>query len=76
MKVTPEVAQALVNLRGSSDFQTLVQGLEEIVEKDRDTCAAADGLLLYRAQGSVKSLSGILKAYADAPTILNKFKSR
>lgn len=74
MKITPEVAQALVNLRGNTDFQPFISWLEECLEKEREVCEGAVGLKLKRAQGSASTLRTILKSYAEAPETLKKFQ--
>lgn len=77
MKVQPEVAQALLNLRGSDDFQTILGWLEESQEKEQRTCnSAVDDVPLRRAQGAVGILDDILKAYREAPEITDKFKNK
>ena len=73
IKQTPDVAQALVNLRGNKDFQVFLKWLEASEAKDTQLCVEADGLKLYQSQGSVKTLQAIAKAEAEAPDLLKKF---
>lgn len=74
MKVTPEVAQALSNLRGNPDFQTVLKWVRESGSKEQEKCVDADGLVLYRAQGSAKTLRDFSQAFDDAPDTLKKLK--
>jgi len=75
LKLTGPVAQALVNLRGSTDFSTVLEWLKENKAKDMDTCVNADGLQLHRAQGRAKALDEIQSSYDEAPSMLQKIKS-
>lgn len=77
MKPTPEVVQALANLRPSHDFSTFLEWIEEGLESARDTCEkhTADEKL-YRAQGICQALRNIKQVNEDAPVLLQKFKSK
>ena len=72
MKPTPEVAQAFTSLRGDRNFQVVLHWVEQQLAKERERCVEHDGLLLYRAQGSAKTLAAFSKAYADAPALAQK----
>lgn len=77
MKVQPEVAQALLNLRGSVDFQTVLRWLEDSREREQVICnSAIDDVPLRRAQGAVGVINGVLKAYREAPDTTEKFKNQ
>lgn len=72
MKLTPEAAQALTNLRGNRDFEVVLKWLKEYELKETDTCVSAEGATLHRAQGAVKALREIPAALKDAPDTLKK----
>jgi len=76
MKITPEVAQALVNLRGNRDFSTVLKWIEDSAAKATDDCTKHDGLLLYRAQGAVGAFKKLTDTFTDAPVLLKKFQSQ
>lgn len=77
MKPTPEVVQALANLRMSSDFKTFLEWIEAGLSDARDTCErhTADEKL-YRAQGICQALRNIQETNEEAPKLLEQFKSK
>lgn len=75
-KIEPEVAQALVSLRGNPSFSSVLNWIERSVEKDKNTCVDAEGVTLHRAQGSAKTLREILDAFAEAPLVLQKISQQ
>jgi hypothetical protein len=77
LKPTPEVVQALTNLRVSTDFETFLDWIEEGLQSARDTCEkhTADEKL-YRAQGRCETLRTILTTNTDAPKLLEHYKSK
>lgn len=75
MKLDAKQAQALVNLRGNHDFEVFLEGVKENVNGFLQECAEREGPSLHRSQGSAKALQALLKAFTDAPTTLDKFKS-
>lgn len=76
MKLTPEAAQSITNLRGNRDFENVQKWLKEYEAKETATCISTEGAQLHRAQGAVLVLQGIAEAIADAPTTLNKFSNQ
>lgn len=77
MKPTPELYQALVNLRGNPDFKTVIEWVGDGLESARDTCekAVADERL-YRVQGEAAALRTIKEANQRAPDMLEKIKAK
>ncbi len=76
MKPTPELVQALVNLRVSHDFDTVVQFLRAEREVARDECESiVEGPKLWRAQGRSGFIKDFLKIDEGAAASLEKFKS-
>jgi hypothetical protein len=74
---TPELYQALVNLRGNPDFQTVIAWLDDGLRSARDTCEKAPAdLTLYRSQGEAKTCRAIVEANQRAPEMLEKLKSK
>jgi hypothetical protein len=76
VKATPEVAQALSNLRGNPDFQTVLKWVRDAESKEQEKCVDSDGLVLYRAQGSAKTLRAFTETFDGAPDLLKKFKQQ
>lgn len=77
MKPTPELVQALVNLRVSHDFDTVVQFLRAERETARDECESIiEGPKLWRAQGRSTFVKDFLTLDEDAAAALEKFKSK
>lgn len=76
MKLTPEIAQALANLRGNKDFAAVLDGVSEHVNEETTRCTKADGPTLYRAQGAVEALAWWVDSFANAPGALDKFKKQ
>ena len=77
VKPTPEVVQALTNLRPSNDFQTVLEFLSAQREKARDeTESTVEGPALWRAQGRSIFLRDFAALVAKAPNTLERFKSK
>ena len=76
MKLTPQLSQALTNLRGNADFKVFMEGLKEYEADRQKACVDNDGLPLYRAQGAAKTLQSLQQWFADAPSTLEKFKQQ
>lgn len=76
MKVTPRIAEALVNLRGNRDFAVILEGLAEHEAEETQRCRDGDGPVLYRAQGASKALEWWRNAFRDAPAAFEKFKNQ
>ena len=74
LKLDKETAQALTNLRASSDFRTILNWLAVGRSNARDVCQTGEGMTLFRAQGAASVLSSILKCMEDAPEVTEKFK--
>jgi hypothetical protein len=77
LKPTPEVVQALANLRPSQDFKTFLAWIEEGLDAARDTCEkhTADEKL-YRAQGICQALREIKSTNEEAPKLLEFYKNK
>lgn len=75
MKLNEKTAQALTNLRGNRDFEVFLEGVKEYEANRQQACVDNDGTPLYRAQGEVKALQSLQKAFAEAPATLIKIKS-
>ena len=76
MKITPKIAEALVNLRGNSHFATVLEGMAEHEAEETQRCRDGDGPVLYRAQGASKALQWWRDAFRDAPASLEKLKNQ
>lgn len=76
MKVTPQIAEALVNLRGNRDFKTLLEGLREHEEEERQRCVDGEGSIQLRASGAAKALKWWRDAFDSAPKDFEKFKQQ
>ena len=76
MKLTPEAAQALTNLRGNRDFEAFMKWVKEYELKETDTCVTAEGATLHRAQGAAKALRELPIAFKDAPDTLSKILNK
>ena len=75
MKLTPQLAQALTNLRGNRDFTAVLEGLKEHELEETNRCVDAEGAIQLRASGAVKALKWWQAAFEAAPKDLEKFKS-
>lgn len=76
MKVTPQIAEALVNLRGNRDFKTFLEGMSEHEEEERQRCVDGEGSIQLRASGAAKALKWWRDAFDSAPTDFEKFKKQ
>lgn len=74
MKLSPQLAQALTNLRGNKDFAVVMEGLHEHTLEELTRCTDGDGPVLYRAQGATKALKWWTDSFQSAPVTLEKFK--
>lgn len=75
MKPTPELAQALTNLRANADFDVVLTAFARAREVARDQCEAhpADEKL-FRAQGEAQFLRQFFRLNEAAPKDLELFK--
>lgn len=76
MQVTPKIAEALVNLRGNRDFQTVLEGLKEHELEETKRCVDGEGSIQLRASGAVKALRWWQEAFQSAPKDFEKFKNQ
>lgn len=76
MKLTPQLAAALVNLRNSADFQLFMGAVVEEVNAETDRALVTEGAQCHRAQGAALKLRELYKTFAEAPAALDKFQSR
>lgn len=75
MKATPELAQALTNLRPNHDFEVVLEAFARARQEARDKCETfTDGPLLNRAQGEATFLKDFFKLNENAPKDLELFK--
>lgn len=75
MKTTPELAQALTNLRPNADFEVVLEFFARVREEARDECeSVADDTVRLRAQGRGLFIRDFFKLSADAPLDTQKFK--
>jgi hypothetical protein len=77
MKLTAQLAQALVNLRSNSDFQLFVSALSDDGEQlvENLVMGPSDNELNVR-RGQARQSTLILKAIAEAPKKLDEFKAQ
>ncbi len=75
MKLTATTAQALTNLRGNRDFEAFLAGMKEYEAELATRCVDGSGETQLRAAGGVQALRALTKAFTDAPTTVQKFKS-
>jgi hypothetical protein len=76
VKVTPKLAEALVNLRGNRDFTSVLEGLKEHQDEEVQRCVDGEGAVQLRASGAVKALKFWRDAFESAPKDLEKFKNQ
>lgn len=76
MKLTIKTAEALVNLRGNSNFTTFLTALEEDALDELNRLVDLDGVTAARIAGGVKKIREWQKHYSDAPQILEKLKTQ
>jgi hypothetical protein len=76
VKITPQLAEALVNLRGNQHFANVLEGLKEHEAEETQRCIDGDGAVQLRASGAVKALQFWQKAFATAPADFEKFKQQ
>lgn len=75
MKLDPQLAQALTNLRVNADFKLFLNALKEDEEAETDTVLKTEGTQCARAQGAVLKLRQLQVCFANAPTTLERFKT-
>lgn len=75
MRVTAQLAEALVNLRGNRDFETVMKSMQEHIAEATRQAIDADGVVQSRAAGAVKALEQWPVAFANAPALLDKFRN-
>jgi hypothetical protein len=76
VKVTPQIAEALANLRGNRDFKAVLEGMQEHEREATQQCIDGDGPVQLRASGAVKALQWWKNAFASAPADFEKFKNQ
>lgn len=76
MKISPELAQALTNLRANQDFHHLLKALAEDLEMETTRALSLEGPQCHRAQGAVLKLREIFTDFESAPKTLDKLKPR
>lgn len=75
MKPTPEIVQALTNLRVNSDFEVVLSFLASQREQARDDCETfVEGPKLWRQQGRATFVRDFFVLNEEAPKHLDKFK--
>lgn len=76
VKVTAQLAEALVNLRGNRDFKTFLEALREHEEEERQRCVDGEGSVQLRASGAAKALKSWRDAFDSAPKDFEKFRQQ
>lgn len=76
MKLTSELAQALANLRGNRDFAVVLEALKENLKEETKRCCTHEGSSVLRAQGAVATVQWYLDSFDEAPSVLEKFKTK
>lgn len=76
VKLTPQLAEALTNLRGNRDFKTVLEAMQEHEREATQQCIDGDGAVQLRASGAVKALQWWKDAFATAPAAFEKFKQQ
>jgi len=76
VKITPQIAEALANLRGNRDFKTVLEGMQEHEREATQQCIDGEGAIQLRASGAVKALQWWKNAFASAPADFEKFKNQ
>jgi hypothetical protein len=74
LKLTPQLAQALTNLRVNADFKLFLSALKEDEETETDTALKTEGTQCARAQGAVLKLRQLQEQFMNAPNTLERFK--
>lgn len=75
MKPSPQVVQAMVNLRANRDFDIFLGGLREYEGQLTTRCVDGSGEVQLRAAGGVKALEAVRQQFDLAPKTLEKMKS-
>ncbi len=75
IKMTPALAEALANLRGNRDFETVLKGIQEHIAMSTRQCIDGEGSVQLRAAGATKALECWVKAFVDAPASLDKLRN-
>lgn len=76
MKLTPELSQALTNLRSNSDFQKFVSALADDGESLMERLVMMpSGEDVHVVRGQAKQISLVMKAITDAPKHLEQVKN-
>lgn len=76
MKTTPQIAEALANLRGNRDFKTVLEGMQEHEREATQQCIDGEGAVQLRASGVVKALQWWKNAFNSAPADFEKFQQQ
>lgn len=76
MKLTPKLVEALVNLRGSSYFAVVLEGLTEHIKEETQRCIDGEGATQLRASGGVKALQWWVDEFQKAPQTLQKIQTQ
>lgn len=77
MRLTPQQLEALVRLRGNADFainQTIVKDYQD--DLTAKLKQAVEPHQLYRAQGGIAALQGLLDMFAEAPETIKKLTGK
>lgn len=72
MKLDPETAQAMTNLRASSDFRRVYEWLRNYRMAELTRCGNSEGTVLFRAQGAQQALQKVIDEIDAAPETLRK----
>lgn len=76
IKSTPQLAEALVNLRGNRDFETFVKGVQEHITVTTRQALNSDGPQQSRAAGASIVMEQWVEEIVKAPATLDKFRNQ
>ena len=76
IKVTAQLAEALVNLRGNRDFEIFVKSLQEHIAVTTRQALDSDGTVQTRAAGATRVMEQWVEEIAKAPQTFDKFRNQ
>lgn len=76
IKSNPQLAEALVNLRGNRDFETFIKNVQEHIKITTRQALDSDGTQQSRAAGATRVMEQWIDEIAKAPATLDKFRNQ
>lgn len=76
MKLSPKAIEALIELRGNSSFEKVMEAMLEHETEERQRCVDHEGSAQLRAAGAVKALALWRESFDGAPALLNKLRNQ